>query len=744
MQLGFKTSVTGRSRGRRALLGLAALTAALLPASLVQADPSYTGSPTCDAGVSYMGSCNSSIQMTNGSDTDPAGGTLTYVWGTDCPGASFSPNNTAETPTLMTDDPANCMVMLTVTDTSNDMMSMCEANVTVNSNLSIGCPAPSPASSDPGQCGADVSFNVTALDGCGNSVPVSCSHESGSYFPVGSTTVTCNASTDTESAVCDFTVIVFDGEAPEVACNNGDGDGDAQPAGGDGDGDGDGDGGIRVCLGPDMTVCVYADDVAFADDNCEVTSLTIHCDDDDDDDDSRVCFDMDDLGHNEVEVCAEDAAGNSTCTTCNVEVFPQPQDRASGTEKGSLLIFSKVEIRWDQAGNLVQDTFLDISNDKAEAVDVKFYFINGDAALEADGLERAHPGWNNVDGKMRLTANQPAYFSALTGMPGPRMSTGPLAPFGILDPGSPPGRPATDGTNDRVLRGIIYAWAVDNEEKEIKWDHLKGEALLVNYRDGTSWEYNAWAFQVVEKIYDGDRTSSANRRLELDGREYAKGPAQLLFDFYASGSSAFSGTGGAFAGEVVVETDLTLHPVSVDLRQETDGPVTTKANITVWNENEAQFTGLHRCISCWDQTLLSLYTDQGIANHFLRSNLQTDKGKARIDGIESMVCDVDFDPDNNDDFPFPPRGGDDRDDRDILSEDAAILGVAAKFLTFGNGVKFDQSGLNLIATGRESASIKYDDVDGSPPSAEQPADEQPQIMRWLDEQVNRASRQRGR
>ena len=100
--------------------------------------------------------------------------------------------------------------------------------------------------------------------------------------------------------------------------------------------------------------------------------------------------------------------------------------RVSGTEKGSFLIYSKVEIRWDSAGNVIQDTFLDITNDWALPVDVKYYFINGDAPLDADPPERAHPGRNNVDGKLRLTANQPAYWSALTGQPGPQLSTGPL------------------------------------------------------------------------------------------------------------------------------------------------------------------------------------------------------------------------------------------------------------------------------------------------------------------------------
>ena len=55
----------------------------------------------------------------------------------------------------------------------------------------------------------------------------------------------------------------------------------------------------------------------------------------------------------------------------------------------------------------------------------------------------------------------------------------------------------------------------------------------------------------------------------------------LLLDFYASGSMALSGQGGAFDGMVTVDTDLTLHPVDADLRQDpntnsNDAPTTTK------------------------------------------------------------------------------------------------------------------------------------------------------------------------
>ena len=47
-----------------------------------------------------------------------------------------------------------------------------------------------------------------------------------------------------------------------------------------------------------------------------------------------------------------------------------------------------------------------------------------------------------------------------------------------LDPSSDPlqqGRPALDGSDDRVLRGYVIGWAVDQFGNEIRWNHLKGE-----------------------------------------------------------------------------------------------------------------------------------------------------------------------------------------------------------------------------------------------------------------------------
>ena len=79
-------------------------------------------------------------------------------------------------------------------------------------------------------------------------------------------------------------------------------------------------------------------------------------------------------------------------------------DQSSISTKGSLLVFPKVELKWDENRDLVQDTFIEITNDYPGDVRVQLYFINGDQ-LRAPMLvgdppilvERGHPGCNAVD-----------------------------------------------------------------------------------------------------------------------------------------------------------------------------------------------------------------------------------------------------------------------------------------------------------------------------------------------------------
>jgi predicted extracellular nuclease len=98
----------------------------------------------------------------------------------------------------------------------------CSFSVTVNDTQppSITCPANVITSNDPNQCGAVVTYPApTVSDICpGVGTPL-CSPASGSFFPKGTTTVTCtvgDASGNTAS--CTFTISVNDTQPPSITC----------------------------------------------------------------------------------------------------------------------------------------------------------------------------------------------------------------------------------------------------------------------------------------------------------------------------------------------------------------------------------------------------------------------------------------------------------------------------------------------------------------------------------------------
>jgi len=388
---------------------------------------------------------------------------------------------------------------------------------------------------------------------------------------------------------------------------------------------------------------------------------------------------------------ATDNCDNSS--QCSATITVAPAGRANSSEKGSLLIYPKVELRWNAQGQLTQDTFISLFNDGNAATRVQLYFVNGDPPLPADGNERAHPGWNWSDNQITLTHDEPAYWSVASGQPKG------VSPFTVLDPGPPPGRP--DGAGGRILRGFVIGWAINADGQEIRWNHLSGSAMVISYARSWAYEYAPWAYQTrcVEQgeqpldctLFDANGTcctaSVIPGNLDLDGFQYDFNPERLLLDF-------FSVNAGAYGAGSTLNTDLVLMPASADLRQDTAGPVKTKAHFDIWNQNEIRFSGTTRCISCWDSTLLSQYGPPG---HFMRATLQTDKGKARIDGQASTVC---------------PE-----------SVDAALLGIAVKIVRFSPD-RAEFAGSPLVGQGLESGRIRYDVIAG-PGEAQQPGKVQP-------------------
>lgn len=363
---------------------------------------------------------------------------------------------------------------------------------------------------------------------------------------------------------------------------------------------------------------------------------------------------------------------------------PVEAQRVGASKKGSLLVYPKVELKWNAAGEVIQDTFVTILNDYPDDVFIHWYFVNGDEPLDAifagdppTEVERAHPGCNWVNCITELTQNEPTYFSALTG-------SSRCQPFTTLDnAGGVVGRRDTDPENPggRILRGYALVYAMDMYGHEISWNHLSGGATLVNYAKKAAWEYGAYAFQALAAQYD--ETDLEPGKLELDGYEYDVAFDKLLLDFFAVGSAALSGP--AVTDSVTLDTDLTLLPMLIDLRQEADPPVITKAHFDIWNANEDGFSGTTRCIECWDQTWLSAYE---LPNQFMLNIIHTDKGKARINGVASDMC---------------PE-----------SEDAPLLGLAMKLLAFNTPTADPArafTGTPLVGQGEEDGLILADIVE---------------------------------
>jgi hypothetical protein len=81
----------------------------------------------------------------------------------------------------------------------------------------ITCPANVTVSNDANQCGAVVTYAAPTTTGVCNTV--TCSPASGSFFPKGTTTVTCTSSGNSNgNQSCSFTVTVNDTQPPAITC----------------------------------------------------------------------------------------------------------------------------------------------------------------------------------------------------------------------------------------------------------------------------------------------------------------------------------------------------------------------------------------------------------------------------------------------------------------------------------------------------------------------------------------------
>jgi hypothetical protein len=265
-----------------------------------------------------------------------------------------------------------------------------------------------------------------------------------------------------------------------------------------------------------------------------------------------------------------------------------------------------------------------------------------------------------------LEQHQPNYWAASTGEPAG------VEPWTALDPGTPKGRPAMDGSADRVLRGFLCAWAVDPETgEEIRWDELSGSATIVNYDKFTAWQYLPHAWRVANPDIEPGEPTGTPGVLNLDGVEFDTTFSMIEFGFFGAGDWGLS--------DIAFDGDLTILPISLDVSGSMTNHFRTKGHFEVWNENAVKFTGMYRCVEGWDQTLFSAYD---VPNIFLRSNLMTDTGKVHLDGIPSLMCEG--------------------------SDYAPLIGVVNKLMSFQYDDAFDATGKLPVGSGSEAGVLTYD------------------------------------
>lgn len=254
---------------------------------------------------------------------------------------------------------------------------------------------------------------------------------------------------------------------------------------------------------------------------------------------------------------------------------------ANTTQKGSLLIYPKIDVRAGTA------TLVRIVNDGLTAVVVKCYYMDVDK--------------HRVDFEFPLTAHQPFVFDAESG------DSYPAAAGGVN--GFPPG----------ANIGELVCFAVNSDGTALaNFNNLAGTATVVN--DGWVVEYNAWAFK-----YNGAGAPPAGD-LVLNGAAYDSCPAYLFGQFTPTGYRTTVGV----AGPTVID----ISSCRQDLRQDYTRNE-TKLQFDVWKWDEKKLTGAYECANSFFEDYLDRIN---VAPQNFSNRLTRGPAYYRVQGVASTQC----------------------------------------------------------------------------------------------------------
>jgi hypothetical protein len=339
-------------------------------------------------------------------------------------------------------------------------------------------------------------------------------------------------------------------------------------------------------------------------------------------------------------------------------------DRANTAQKGSLLIFPKIDV---SEGS---ETIVRIENTYWRPVRVECYFQN------ATKYHRSV--------EFYLTPFQPKTIKASDYLPS---DTG---PFPYADDSNSPYY-----VENANYVGELKCWAVSKDTTgQMSWNHLTGSATVLVYDDPSAWEYTAWALRCLNPTTPGVACGTTPGNLQLNGTDYEYCPKKLTIGFapYRDGDSI------PRRGRVNYDdTDLTIATCNQDFRQ--DGDLTyTKLQFDVWNEDEYRLNGAYQCMDSWIEKDLRHIQHNG--DNFSYSVLDTKAARFVVRGVGSFaddtICSY---------YDFRP-----------FTQAAGLVGVIMTEIQFptenNGGVHQATAGTNLVGFGEIAGSIQYDLLEG--------------------------------
>lgn len=262
------------------------------------------------------------------------------------------------------------------------------------------------------------------------------------------------------------------------------------------------------------------------------------------------------------------------------------------SQKGSLLIFPDINTTGGK------NTVVRITNDNTAAITVKCYYG------QYTGNPYIKP---TVDFDFVLTKNQPAYWSVKTGE----------------------GTIFAPDWDNKV--GELKCWAVSSGGgTQVKWNHLYGNAVVLDPVDSTSHEYTAFASFCRSAGANGTACGTTPGTLELNGTVYDNCAQYIMGNF--------TPRGGYVDGVSVPANNNYLNVASCTQDLSPVGyanPIVHSIVFDVWNELEQKRTGAQELADSWWRMDLGGYGSPTASpidvnnGNFTKTNLKTDSAYFR-------------------------------------------------------------------------------------------------------------------